>query len=61
MAQGKKPDYEAFVSQKGGDNKNFYTKVGAAWAVGSDGISITLQALPVDGRLVLFPVKSDQQ
>lgn len=55
MANGKRPDYEVFVSQKGKDEKNFYTKVGAAWNVASDGISIKLHALPVDGSLVLFP------
>jgi hypothetical protein len=52
----KRPDYEAFVSQKNGD-KNFYTRVGAAWAVSSGGISIKLHCLPVDGNLVLFPPK----
>lgn len=50
----KRPDYEVFVSQKNGD-KNFYTKVGAAWSVSNDGISIKLHALPLDGSLVLFP------
>lgn len=55
---GKKPDYEVFVSQENGD-KNFYTRVGAAWHVAKDGISIQLQALPVDGKLVLFPRKDD--
>jgi len=56
MANGSKPDYEVFVSEKRGD-KNWYTKVGAAWAVSNDGISIKLQALPIDGNLVLFPPK----
>jgi hypothetical protein len=48
-----------FISQKGKDEKNFYTKIGAAWCVASDGISIKLTALPLDGSLVLFPPKSD--
>lgn len=56
---GKKPAYEVFVSQKNGD-KNFYTKVGAAWNVASDGISIKLHALPTDGNLVLFPPKESE-
>jgi hypothetical protein len=59
MANGKRPDYEVFVSQKGKDDKNFYTKVGAAWNVSSDGISFKLHALPLDGNLVLFPPKED--
>lgn len=55
---GQRPDYEVFVSTKNGD-KNFYHKVGAAWCVAADGISIKLYALPVAGELVLFPPKSD--
>lgn len=58
MAQGKKPDYEVFVSEKNGD-KTYYTRIGAAWSVGNDGISIKLRAVPIDGNLVLFPPKSD--
>ena len=60
---GNKPDFEAFVSEdyvgKDGDDKAYYTKVGAAWKVAKDGISIKLQALPVNGDLVLFPAKPD--
>lgn len=59
MAKGQRPDYDVFVSQKNGDGKNYYTKVGGAWNVSSDGISIKLQCLPVDGNLVLFPPKDD--
>jgi hypothetical protein len=54
-----RPDYDVFVSQKNGD-KNYYTKVGGAWIVARDGISIKLQALPVDGNLVLFPPKENE-
>ena len=56
---GSKPDYDVFVSQQNADEKTFYNRVGAAWKVARDGISIQLQALPVDGRLVLFPRKED--
>lgn len=56
MTKGQRPDYDVFISQKNGD-KNYYTRVGAAWNVSNDGISIKLQALPVDGSLVLFPPK----
>lgn len=55
----KKPDYHVFVSRKGSDEKNYYTRVGAAWAVSNDGISIKLDALPVDGSLILFPPKPE--
>jgi hypothetical protein len=53
-AMAKRPDYEVFVSEKNGD-KIYYHKVGAAWNVASDGISVRLSALPIDGSLVLFP------
>jgi hypothetical protein len=58
MAKGEKPAYEVFISQKSGE-KNYYTKVGAAWRVGNDGISVKLTALPIDGSLVLFPPKDE--
>lgn len=60
VAQGKRPDYRAFVSRQNGD-KTYYTEVGAAWNVASDGISIKLHALPVGGELVLFPPKDDEK
>lgn len=60
MAQGSKPDYKIFVSRENGD-KNFYTEVGSAWKVAKDGISLQFNALPVDGRCVLFPRKDDDK
>jgi hypothetical protein len=59
MAKGQRPDFDVFISQKGANDKNFYTKIGAAWNVTSDGISIKLTALPLDGSLVLFPPKEE--
>jgi len=56
---GEKPAYDVFVSRKMADGKNFYTRVGSAWNVSKDGISIKLDALPVDGQMVLFPSKDD--
>ena len=56
---GKRPSYDVFVSTKGKDDKSFYNKVGAAWNVASEGISIKLFALPVSGELILFPPKSE--
>lgn len=55
----RKPDYRVMVSRKSGD-KNFYTEVGAGWDVAKEGISIKLNALPVNGELVLFPRKEDE-
>jgi hypothetical protein len=54
---GSKPKYDVFVSRPTANDKNFYTKVGAGWAVAKEGISIQLDALPTDGKLVLFPIR----
>jgi hypothetical protein len=51
---GKKPNYKILVSRKNGD-QNFYTEVGSGWDVAKKGISIQLNSLPIDGKLVLFP------
>ncbi|MBK7469685.1 MAG: hypothetical protein IPI73_02625 [Betaproteobacteria bacterium] len=51
---GKKPDYKVLVSREGND-KTFYTEIGSAWKVAKDGISVQLNALPLDGKIVLFP------
>lgn len=58
-----RPDYRVFVSREvgdGKDKKNFFTEVGAAWAVKNDGISIKLHPnIAVSDSLVLFPPKDD--
>ena len=56
---GKRPDFSVFVSRKSGD-KTFYTRIGSAWHVGENGISIRLDALPVSGECVMFPPKDDE-
>jgi hypothetical protein len=61
MTQGQRPQYDVFVSREIEAGKNFYTKIGSAWNVAKDGISITLDATPIDGRMVLFPVKEKDQ
>lgn len=55
-----KPDYEVFVSRKSGE-KTYYNRVGAAWSVANDGISIKLDALPTNGELVMFPPRSEEE
>ncbi len=62
---GAKPDYEVFVSRQGedqsGSDKNFYTRLGAAWKVAKGGISVRLDALPTDGKLILFPIREKKE
>lgn len=59
---GKKPDFKVLVSRttgEGDEAKTFYSEIGSAWKVAKDGISIQFNALPVDGRAVLFPRTDD--
>lgn len=56
----RRPDYEVFISEKNGD-KTYYHRVGAAWNVASDGISIKLKAQSLDGSYVLFPPKEEDR
>jgi len=62
MAKGSKPDFHVFVTRPykdGKEDKNFYTRVGAAWKVAEGGVSVQLDALPIDGKLVLFVPKDE--
>jgi hypothetical protein len=59
MAKGQKPDFGVFVSREGNDQKTYYTRIGSAWRVANDGISIKLDALPIGGEAVLFPPKDE--
>jgi len=60
MAHGKKPDFSVSVSRKNGE-KNFYTRIGSAWSVSKGGISIQFDAVPVDGKCVLFPIEEKSE
>jgi hypothetical protein len=56
----KKPELLAFAVQET-DGKSYYTRIGAAWPTANGGYSIRLNALPVDGKLVLFPPKENDE
>ena len=59
----RKPDLNAYVVT-GPKDKPFYTKIGAAWTNKVGGYGLRLDALPVNGEIVLFPPKEaddDQQ
>lgn len=57
-----KPSLIAYtVKNRGKTQKAIWTRIGAAWPHNSGtGFSIELEALPVDGRLVLIPPKSGE-
>ncbi len=57
---GRKPDYKVLVSRQNEDkSKTYYNDVGVGWDVAKDGISLQLYSLPVDGKLVIFPRKEE--
>ena len=57
---GSRPDYNAFVVEKRGKDDSQWTKIGAAWPHGDgNGMTIYLQALPVNGEVVLRIPKNE--
>jgi len=58
----KKPAFLAYaVKDRGRNQKAIWTKIGAAWPhVDGKGYSIELEAVPLDGRLVLMEPKPDE-
>ena len=64
MSNTNHPAYNVFtVKDRGSNKKAFWIKIGAAWPLRSngDGFSITLNAIPVDGKLVLVPFKEQEE
>ena len=57
----KKPTLIAYsVKDRGQDQKAIWTRIGAAWPHGSgSGMSIQLDVLPIDGRIVLTEPKAE--
>ncbi len=58
--ESKKPDLHAYVVT-GPEDKPFYTKIGAAWKNKVNGYGLRLDALPVNGEIVLFPPKEPEE
>ncbi len=58
--ESKKPDLHAYVVT-GPEDKPFYTKIGAAWKNKVNGYGLRLDALPVNGEIVLFPPKESEE
>jgi len=47
--------------EKGGERKTAWTIIGSAWpAKSGDGWDITLDALPVSGKMILRPPREDK-
>lgn len=57
------PAFNAFtVKDRGGDQKPFWIKVGAAWAhEKGEGYTLQLDAVPIDGKVVLIMPSDDDR
>jgi len=50
----KTPDFIAYKVQEGGDNKNHWNRIGAAWKhADEEGLNIVLHAVPLSGKITL--------
>ena len=55
----RKPDFNIYINV-GTDEKRITQKIGAAWKHSTgEGLSISLFALPIDGKAVAFPYNED--
>ena len=53
------PDYIVYtITETGAEQKNFWQRVGAAWRNKDDSINVTLNALPLNGKLHLRAPKN---
>lgn len=57
------PSYRAYTVIKRGEGQDdFWLAIGAAFQhQDGDGFNVVLQALPIDGKIVLRPPKADEQ
>jgi hypothetical protein len=60
---GAKPTLIAYgIRERGKGKKDFFIRIGAAWPFekGKTGFSVQLDALPLDGRILLCEPKDDK-
>lgn len=59
------PEFRAFTVNsygKGDERKDRWTEIGAAWRTKSgEGFRIILEALPINGQLILMPPKAREE
>lgn len=59
-----KPELRAYtVNQygKGADGTTRWTEIGAAWRTQNGNLRIQLEAVPVNGQIILLPPKGDEK
>lgn len=50
----RKPEYEVFQVLETSKDKSYWNRIGAAWVhEDGDGLSVTLNAMPLDGRIII--------
>lgn len=49
----KLPSHIAYSVEEGNGDKNHWQKIGAAWPSKDGGLSLKLNAIPIDGRIAL--------
>lgn len=58
----KKPTHEVFQVIEIGKDRSYWNRIGAAWEhEDNQGLSVTLQSLPLDGRIVLRTTKDNRE
>lgn len=61
MSNGRKPDFNVFTSPEK-DSKAKLRQIGVGWYhEKGNGFSITLDATPIDGKIVCFPPKEPRE
>ena len=55
----KKPNLYAYQVGEENDGNSYWNRIGAAWSIKDGGISIQLESLPIDGRIVCLPPKQE--
>lgn len=56
-SSGRQPDYRVVTPKAKSDDSDevFWTRIGSAWETDKGGISVSLNALPLGDRIMLFP------
>ena len=57
-----KPDYTVYtIIEKNGDGEDYWQRLGSAWTNTYGSINLSLNALPLNGKLHIREPKSDEE
>jgi hypothetical protein len=56
----KKPSHYAYQVRESGNGQSYWTRIGAAWEI-KDGFKIQIDAVPLDGTIVLQIPKAKEE